>query len=396
MNGYKYILLIIIIVCYNLNITAQTKAELEEQRRKTLQEIEFTDNLLTNTAKEKTESVKSLRILGSKVSLRENVLRNMGNEISILNSRIELNQLAVEMMENDLRELKQDYARNVVNSYKAQKVNPDIVFVLSAKDFNQGYKRLQYLKQATRFRRNEAELIQELKFRIEESKLKLEDDLMSVMDLKQKEEYQKRLLQEEQAKKQRMIKSLTNKEKQLQKELAEKKKLAQRIDGQIAKLIEEEKKRVLKTNLTPEQKLIGDNFAENKGRLPWPTEKGVITSRFGVHQHPVLKYVTEENFGVEISGSGKTMVRSVFKGTVSAITSIPGANMTVIIRHGKYLTVYTNLINVKVKTGESVDTKQEIGEIFIDPGPSGTCTLRFMIFDEKYVDPELWIAKNSD
>jgi murein DD-endopeptidase MepM/ murein hydrolase activator NlpD len=107
----------------------------------------------------------------------------------------------------------------------------------------------------------------------------------------------------------------------------------------------------------------------------------------------VLKYVSEENYGVEITSDGKVAVRSVFNGVVTAITPISGANMTVIIRHGKYYTVYSNIVNVKVKKGDIVETKQDIGEVFIEPGPSNNCVLKFMVFDEKYLDPELWIAK---
>jgi septal ring factor EnvC (AmiA/AmiB activator) len=191
-----------------------------------------------------------------------------------------------------------------------------------------------------------------------------------------------------------MLKSIGSKEKQLKKDLAEKQKKAARIEKEIAKLIEEEKKKNLRSELTPEQRITGDNFFENRGKLPWPVERGIITSHYGIQQHPVLKYVTEENFGIEITSSGRTMVRSIFKGEVTAISAISGANMTVIIRHGKYLSVYNNIVNVKVKTGDRVETKQEIGEVFRDPDSNDNCTLKFMIFEQKYLDPELWIAKN--
>jgi septal ring factor EnvC (AmiA/AmiB activator) len=191
-----------------------------------------------------------------------------------------------------------------------------------------------------------------------------------------------------------MIRSLGNKEKQLRKELEEKRRIAKRIDAEITRIIEEERKRALKSSMTPEQKLIGDSFQENKGRLPWPVERGIVTSHFGVHQHPVLKYVTEENKGIEITSNGKITARSVFKGEVSAISAISGANITVIIRHGNYLTVYSNLINVKVKKGDKVETKQEVGEVYADPRADNNCILKFMIFEQKNaMDPEQWISK---
>jgi murein hydrolase activator len=371
----------------------QTRGDLEEQRKRALEEISYVDNLIQNTAKEKSESISALKILGNKVNLRESIIKGMGDEIDLLNERIEMNQLAIEMMEGDLISLKEDYSSAIISSYKSKKVNPDIVYILSAKDFNQGYKRLKYLQQVTKFRRKESEIIGELKERIEDTKVKLELDLLRVSDLRHKEVLQRNLLQNEQTRKQKIVKSLGSKEKQLQKELAEKKKIAKRIENELARIIEEERKKQIKSDLTPEQKLIGESFMENKGRLPWPVERGVITSHFGIHQHPVLKYLTEENIGIEISSSGKTSARSVFKGEVTAISAISGSNMTVIIRHGKYLTVYNNLINVRVKKGDKVELKQIIGEVFPDPGSNNNCTLKFMIFEQKYLDPELWISK---
>lgn len=391
----KWVILfnIILLLCCPY-VCAQTRSELEEQRKKTLEEITYVDNLLKNTEKQKSESLNLLRILGNKVNLRENIISGMGQEINLLNQRIDINRIAIDMMESDLLVLKEDYSRTILNSYKSKKANPEIVYVLSARDFNQGYKRLKYLQQVSKFRRNESEVISELKLEIESTKERLENDLLKISDLRFKEVQQKELLQDEQQRKQRLVKNLGNKEKQLKKELEQKKILADRIERTLARIIEEEKKKSIKSELTPEQKLIGDDFAVNRGRLPWPVEKGVITSHFGVHQHPVLKYVTENNFGIEITSSGKTLARSIFKGEVTAITAISGANMTVIIRHGNYLSVYTNLINVKVKKGEKVDTKEVIGEVYQDPSSNYNATIKFMIFESKYVDPEIWIAKN--
>lgn len=383
----------ILLVSFNSLLSGQTRAELEDQRKKTLEDISYVDDLLKSTAKVKSESLSAVKILGNKVSLRETVIKGMGQEINLLNERIELNRIAIEMMENDLILLKEEYSRTIINSYKLKKGNPEIVYILSARDFNQGYKRLKYLQQVSKFRRNESEIIAELKNQIEETKISLENDLLKMSDLRHREVIQKNMLQEEQVRKQRMVRSLSNKEKQLQKDLAEKKRIAKRIEDEIARIIEAERKKSIRTALTPEQKIIGDNFSDNKGRLPWPVERGIITSHFGTHQHPVLKYLTEENIGVEITSSGKTFARSVFNGEVTAISAISGSNMTVIIQHGKYYSVYNNLINVKVKKGDKVDIKQLIGEVFADPGANFACTLKFMIFEQKYLDPELWISK---
>lgn len=391
----KYLLLCTILFFnFSIFLYSQTKSELEDKRKKTLEEISYVDNLLRTTEKEKSESINAVKIIGKKLSLRESVINNMGQEISLLSERIELNSLAIEMMERDLVQLKNDYARAVINSYKQKKGFPDIVYVLSAKDFNQGYKRLKYLQQVTKFRRRESEIIMELKTQIESSKAKLQNDFNRISDLKSKEEQQKNLLQREQENKQKMVKSLNNKEKQLRIDLEEKKRIAKKIETEIAKLIEEEKRKTIKSDSTPEQKLIGENFLENKGRLPWPVEKGIITSHFGVQQNPVLKYVTEKNIGIEITSSGTVAVRSVFKGVVVKIFPIRGSNMTVIIRHGKFLSVYTNIVNVKVKQGDNVNTKEVIGEVYSDPRDNNNSVLKFMICETDYQDPEEWITKN--
>jgi murein hydrolase activator len=375
-------------------LSAQTKAELEEKRNTTLNEITYMDNMLKSTARKKEESMNEVKIIGNRLNLRESVIKGMRDEINLLNERIDLNTIAINMMENDLIDLKNDYARAVINSYKSQKENPELVYILSAKDFNQGYKRLKYLQQVTKFRRRESEIILELKDQIKTSKDRLQNDLSRISDLKSREEHQKNLLQFEQERKQSMVKSLSKKEKQLQKELEEKKRIADKIEKEIARIMEDERKRPIKSDNTPEQRLIGENFAENRGRLPWPVEKGIITSQFGIQKHPVLKYVTENNIGIEITSLGKTAVRSIFKGEVAQVFKIPGANTTVIIRHGKYLTVYQNVVDLKVKRGDKVETKQEIGNVFCETGNGNKAILKFMIFEEKEkLDPESWISK---
>jgi len=391
----KYVVLLTIMLLGFFTCTnGQTKAELEDQRKKTFEEIAYVDNLLKTTAKEKTESMNAVKIIGNKLNLRESVIKSMREEISLLADKIDLNTIAIQMMERDLIDLKNDYTKAVINSYRYQKGNPEIVYILSAKDFNQGYKRLKYLQQVTKYRRRESEIIMELKSQIETSKKRLQNDLFKISDLKSKEEYQKNLLQNEQERKQKMVKSLSNKEKQLRKDLDDKKRIAKKIENEIARILEEERKKAIKSDNTPEQKLIGENFVENKGRLPWPVEKGIITSHFGIQKHPVLKNVTENNIGIEITSSGKTTVRTVFQGEVVKLFSIPGANWTIIIRHGKYLSVYANIVNVKVKTGDKLFTKQDIGEVYSDPADSYNSTLKFMIFTTEYLDPEYWISKN--
>lgn len=393
MNKKFYIIFIFLFFCFGPS-KAQTRSELEAQREKAFEEIAYVDNILKLTSQEKEQGINELRALGRKVNVRESVISGLNEEIDLLNSRIEINSLGIEMMEMDLEDLKEDYRKAIISSYKVMKTNPYIVYILSAEDFNQGYKRVKYLQQITKLRRKESELIVDLKNEIEKVRDMLQSDLMEVSQLRSSEQLQANLLKQEQSNQQKLINNLSNKETQLRKELQDKQALAKQIELAIEKMIAEERERNRGDALTPEQMLIGEDFADNKGRLPWPVERGVITNKFGKHQHPVFKYLTEDNIGIEITSNGKTVVRSVFAGEVSAITTIPGSNMTVIIRHGKYLTVYNNLVNVNVKKGDKLETKQIIGEVFSDPTNNNVSILKFMIFDTQYLDPEQWIAKN--
>ncbi len=393
----KCSILIVFISLVNFLVSySQSRSELEVKRQKALEEINYVDNLLQNTTKEKIENLNDIKIIGRKLDLRENVINGMKEEMKLVIQRIDLNNTAIDVMSEDLLKLKQDYAIAIKNSYKLKKGYPEVIYLLSAKDFNQGYKRLKYLQQVTKYRRQEAEVIVELRNQVEESKRRLEGDFKKLGELRSREEQQRKFLEEEQGKKQQMVKSLSNKEKQLQKELEEKKRIAKRIESEINRLIEEERKRTIKKESTPEQKLIGESFSENAGRLPWPVEKGIITSHFGVHPHPVFKYLTEDNIGIEITSSGRTEARSVFQGEVAKVFAIQGANMTVIIRHGKYLSVYANLAIVNVKPGDKINAKQIIGTVYLDSNKGNSSVLKFMIFDseKKYLDPENWIAKN--
>lgn len=392
MRYLNFILLLVIV--HVSGLWGQSRSELEEMRKKNLQEIEYVDRLLKTTASQKNENLNELRVIGKKLSLRENLIDEYGQEIGLLEYRIGLNALATEMLEQDLNELRNDYANSIVSAYKAAKGTPALAFILSSADFNQGYKRLKYIQRVAKYRRKETETIETLYSQLRETKERLERDRRNVSDLKNKEIRQKQILREEQSNKERLVNNLSRKEKQLKQELEEKRRIARQIEKEIEKLIESERKKSETVPMSPEMKVIGESFGENRGRIPWPVDKGIITSHFGSHQHPVLKNVIEDNIGIEITSSGPTKAKSVFKGEVGGVFAISGANMAVIIRHGKYLTVYQNLVNVVVKSGDSVSMGQVIGDVYVDNGNGGKAELKFMVYEEKKkLDPELWLTK---
>jgi len=390
----RFLSILMLGIIAQTGLFGQSRAELEELRKKNLQEIEYVDRMLKTTATQKNENLNELRVIGRKLNLREKLINEYGQEISLLEYRISLNRLATEMLEADLNNLKAEYARSIVSAYKATKGTPAVAFILSSADFNQGYKRLKYIQQIARFRRNETETIETIYKELRGTKERLEKDRKNVNDLKNKEVRQKQMLRDEQNRKERMITVLSSKEKQLKQELDEKRRIARQIEKEIERLIEEERKKSVRTPMTNEMKIIGESFGENRGRLPWPVDKGIVTAHFGLQPHPVLKNVTEDNIGIEITSSGTTRAKSVFKGEVVRVFAISGANMAVIIRHGKYLTVYQNLVNVRVKAGDSVITGQEMGEVYLDNAGGNKAVLKFMIYEEKKkLDPELWLLK---
>ena len=372
----------------------QTRAELEEKRKKNLEEIEYVDRLLKSTTSQKSENINELRVIGKKLDLREKLINEYGQEISLLEYRISLNRTAGEMLEADLDNMKKEYAKSIISAYKATKGTPALAFILSSTDFNQGYKRLKYIQQVARYRRRESETIETIYLELKDTRERLEKDRKNIGDLRSKEQRQKNILKDEKSKKENLVSSLSKKEQQLQQDLQEKRRIARQIEKEIEKIIEEERKKSTTTTMTEAMKNLGNSFEEGKGRLPWPVEQGIITSHFGLQPHPVLKNVTEDNIGIEITSNGKTDAKAVYRGEVMRVFAISGANMAVILRHGKYLTVYQNLVNVKIKAGDNVLTGQELGQVYVDTQGGNKAVIKFMVYEEKKkLDPEQWLLK---
>lgn len=374
-------------------LRAQTRAELEQRRERTLKDITYIDNMLRETSRERTQSLSELNILNRKIALREDVISGVREEIALLNERIALNTVAIELMEMDLQNLIKEYEKAILHAQRVSKGNPAFAYVFSASDLNQGYKRIKHLQQVAKYRRREAEIIRDLKSGIEVNKITQENDLNDILELRRREELQVEKMMNEQQGKRRLITNLTSKEKQLQQDLSEKRRIANEIEREIARIIEEERKRMEASDMAPADRIIGDDFEKNRGRLPWPVERGVVTNHFGVHDHPVFKGTKVDNIGVEITSNGNVSARAVFKGRVMSVFGISGANMAVILRHGKFLTVYQNLVNVNVKPGDEVATGQKIGDVFSDPAEEGKSVIKFMIYNEKVkLNPEEWIV----
>ena len=390
---------VIIILSGYLNITcAQTKDELEKRKGKTQEEITYTNRLLEETQQKKQTSLNRVRILNRRIQLRNQLLRSINQEISLYTEEIGQKKGLITELESDMELVKRQYEMLVQFAFWNKNKNDRLMFILSADNFNMAYKRMKYIQQYTRHRKEQALLIRsmqnELKVEIEE----LEKIVLQKEALALQKAGENRNLERERRNKDKMVKELSGQEKELKKKIEENIKIASRLEKEIAAIITTEaskgRSRNMYDQLTPEEKLISDNFQGNKGKLPWPTERGVVTSRFGKHQHAVLKQVTVQNDGIDISTVQGAEARALFGGGVSKVVAILGANYTVIIRHGNFLTVYQNLVNVRVKPGDKVTVKQVLGTVFTEDESNSTM-LHIEIWKElNKQNPEDWLSRN--
>jgi len=396
------ILLLFIAFMLPLCAVAQTKADLEKKKKKTINEINYTNKLLEETRKNQKESENNLALLGSQISSRKELISDINNEIAFVSGRIKETESVIAMMTEDLENLKLSYARMLQIAWKNQNKNNEIMFLLSSKDFNQSYLRLKYMQQMADYRKRQLIAINAIKAFLERQKEKL---------LAQKAEHQKLLDEEkvearnlENAKKQQenTLAKLKGKEADLKKQLAEKNKQKQQLQAAIEKLIAEEVKKSSaskgkantgKYELTPEEKIVSDNFGSNVGKLPWPVQRGVIVSRFGKQPHPVISGVEIDNKGIDISTTTGSDARAVFDGEVRKVFSIPGTQNAVIIRHGEYLSVYTHIDKVYVSVGDKVKAKQAIGKIYTDDAENKTVLHLEIWKGSATLNPANWLAK---
>ena len=399
---FRCLRLLIALIVISTAVNAQTKEELQEERKKMEADIAYTAQLLDETSKNKEHSVGQLQALEQKIRIRSNLIKNMEYEVQLLEREIIVSQQTIDSLELKLETLKEQYAAMIRGAYKSRGDYDRLLFLFSSTDFNQAYQRLQYMKQLNSYRRQQVDNIEK-----ESAQLELELEELKLTKIQKEElihekEGELDQLAEEISQKNKTIQALSDQEKELKKQLKEKEKAARKLEKAIQKIIEEEIERARKAAeayggdgfaLTPEAQELSDNFASNKGKLPWPVEKGYIVGKFGQQPHPVLRGIVVNNDGIEISTNKGAMARACFEGEVSGIIVIPGAGKAVLIRHGEYRTVYANLAEVYVSKGDKVSTKQSIGVVRTDI-EEGKTTIQFQVWKSvNKQDPATWIYK---
>ena len=341
-------------------------------------------------------------ILREKISSREKLIATINREINTVNKQITLNNEILKDLTNDLKKLKDEYARMIYYAYKNRNSYDRLMFVFSSKDFNQAYQRLKYFQQYTAYRETQAELIEKTQKEINQAIENLEKYKSEKLALLRLKEQERDELASERIQQNKTVKDLNAKEKELLSDLKKKEKAAKKLQKEIEKIIAEEIRLAAKKSgkkgtssfvLTPEEMQLSANFESNKGRLPWPLERGIISSTFGEHAHPVLKNVKTKNNGIDILTDRNSKTRTIFSGVVTRVMSIPNYNYVIMIRHGEFLSVYSNLDEVYVQKGDKVEIRQAIGRIHTDANESKT-ELHFELWKGKtLLNPAGWLAK---
>jgi len=414
-----------------------TKKELENKKKKINEEIKQINNLLSETKANKKSSIGALVNINIKLERRQDLINTINAQIAELNREIKQNEAQVDQLKNNLEKLKKEYARMIVYAQRNQDAYTALMFVFAAESFNQAYSRLKYMQQYSEFRRKQATEIINTQTRLLAKINELTAQRREKNILLGNEEEEKKVLSAEKQEKEHILSDLQRKEKELKGELEKKKQAALQLQlairrmieaevkrkaeeaarAELKKLLAERKKREEKTKdgnpksaekepaatvsnaktnpyvpvLTEEAEALSTDFANNRGKLPWPVAKGVICETYGEHEHPAIKGFMMFNNGVEICTSAGAQVRAVFEGEVTGIAVSPTGGKLVIVRHGEYLSVYTNVGDVFVKTGQKVAVKQAIGSILFNED-EGKTSLNLQIWKgQKTMDPAGWL-----
>ncbi len=414
----KFLLSVLVFLCLTFKMWSQpTQEQLEARKAKIQLEIQEKEQLLKSVKSKEKTVVGQLIIQKEKIGLKEKLIKTTEKQTKLLNNDIYINQVKINQLNKDLEQLKKDYSAMILKSYKSRSEQSRAMFLLSSENFLQAYKRAQYMKQYASYRKMQGQ-------EIEGKTLQLVGYTNKIVVQKTEKE---KLIQENEKEKLELVKEKQEQEKiaaQIQKEkgkitaeIKKKQQETRKIDSQIQKLVREaiaaanrktaaanaksnpkataaEKKAIessTKIVLTPEGKIISDNFKSNKGRLPWPVEKGAITLGYGDQPHPVFKSLIVHNSGIEISTESGSVARAVFSGEVAQVQQITPLKKAVLIKHGDFFTIYQNLSTVNVQVGDKVSAKETLGKIRTDA--DGQTILKFLVSQNSvYFNPTSWLS----
>lgn len=397
-NIYIKILLIILLIPQIFVAQTQKISELENKRKILKEEILKINSLLIDNSKKKKNAFSDLENLTFKIIRKEELIKLTNQQINLLNSDVKKNEEKIEKLNIEILRARKDYAKMIFNSYKSRLKESRLMFLLSSQNFLQAFKRSQYFDQFSKSRREIASSIQSNVKNVKATNDTLKIKISQKEYLIESNENEKKKLSNEKKDQNNLINSLSKRESSYKKQINDKQKQALLLDKEIDRLIKEAIRESNKNSsstifsLTPEGKALAESFSNNKGNLPWPVERGIVIQKFGLQTHPVVRTTKIKSNGIVIATNENANVRTVFKGKVLSILKFKGSNLTVLIQHGNYISVYKNLSKVYVNKGQDVESLEIIGQVFSNNSDSKT-TLQFSIFNNTTaLDPYLWIA----
>lgn len=395
---------LLLLVLSTLSAQTDEQKALEAKREQLQKEISEINRLLFAEQKEKGSVLDQMEVLDQKISIRQHLIRVTNQQSNLLNRQINANIRNISKLREELEALKAEYAEMIRKSYENRTQRNRLMFLLSSEDFFQAFKRLQYMKQYTKYRKEQGQQIaaktEELTSLNRElgEQRKDKDQLVAENVLAKNE-----LLKEIQDQKE-LLKSIRQNESRYAAAINDKRKEARRIEAQIERLI---RSAIVASNreagntsrdnskfvLTPEATLVANSFSANKGKLIWPVEKGIKRQGFGVYNDAVYPGIKHQSNGVIIATDKGARARAVFEGEVIAILAVPGGNKGVQVKHGNYISTYYNLSSLYVKKGDKVAAKEELGEIYTNRY-NGLTQLKFYLYeDTTRLNPEEWIYR---
>jgi len=404
-------------MCATTFVFAQDSQQekLEQRKAQIQQEIRDNEKMLQSVRKKEKSAVNEYLIQANKIKLKEKLINTTAKQEKLISNDMYINQVKVNKLKKELKVLKEDYAKMILKSYKSRSEQSRAMFILSSESFLQAYKRAQYLKQYTNFRKNQGLEIQSKTAQLVDYNAKLDGQRQVKKKIIAENQKEKVTLEVEKKEQQKLVNSLKKDKNKIAADIRSKQSESKRIDRQIDRLIREaiaeanrkaaaerakanpgssDKKEPVSSSkiaLTPEDKVLAADFKANRGRLPWPVEKGFISLGYGDQPHPLHPSITVHNSGVEITTEDGASARAVFAGEVSKVIVLSPVNKAVVIQHGDYFTVYQNLSSVSVSQGDKVTIKQSIGRVRTS-GDTGKTIIKFLILQNTTNNnPEGWL-----
>ena len=381
------LLLLFCLVC-GLSRTQAQKHGTSKKKSQYKGDIEYSQKLLPKKGK---ASTNKLKIIKRQIGKRNSLIKEIKEEVAVLDDQILLNQDTIDTYQFNLRLLAKEYDKMVQIAYKNKSDYERMMFIFAANSFNQAYKRLRILKYYSEYRQQQAKSIQEQKLKLQEKVKLLSLAKEEKVKLLQSYHVETSDLESQISEQSKLLDDLTQHESQVKEEVEHN----NNVNSEISSIVKEA---VSKSgnNLTSASKIQKGGLGNNKGKLPWPVKHGIVLSYFGEQSHPFLKGVKVKNDGIEISTLQGASAFVVFDGIVKKVVAIPGANNAVLVSHNDFYTLYSNLTQVKVKIGDHVKIGQEIGSIYTNTTDNNLTILHFQVWhSDKKLNPMTWLKRDK-